>query len=58
MKFKVNYGFAVKGKIRSGALLIEAKDIKAAKDEANKQLSAEHDWHQLNSVIDVTPKQS
>jgi len=54
MKYRANYGYAVKGKLRSGALIIEAKDIREAKVEANKQLAAEYDWHQLNSIIQLT----
>lgn len=52
-KFRVNYGYAIKGKLRAGALILDAKNIQEAKEKANKQLGEEYDWHQVNSIKQV-----
>lgn len=54
IKFKVNYGYAIRGKLRTGALIIDATDAKDAQKKANATLAAEHDWHQLNSIVQLT----
>lgn len=52
-KFRVNYGYSVKGKLRSGALIIDAKDLTDAKNKAVQQLSDEYDWYNINSIKTV-----
>lgn len=57
-KFKVNYGYAVKNKLRTGSLILDAKDRATAKDLAVKQLSEEYDWSQINAIIPLDNKNS
>lgn len=48
--YRVNYAYAVKGKLRSGALILNCKDIADARELATKQLKEEYDWFQVNSI--------
>lgn len=49
--FKVSYAFrGNKNALRTGALVIDAKDAEAARATANSQLGNEHDWHRLTAV--------
>lgn len=56
MKFKVNYGYAVKSKLRTGSLILDAKDREECKKLASKQLGEEYDWYQLNAIIPLDNK--
>jgi len=57
MKFRLNYGYSINGKLRSGALIIDAKDRKDAIAQAKKTLDAEQDWYQINSCSEQKPKE-
>lgn len=52
--FRVNYGFqGIGNKLRSGALVINAKDLKDATKQATEQLNKEHDWFTITSAKEV-----
>lgn len=54
MTFIINYAYkGVGNKMRTGTLIIDAKDKEAAKKAASEQLSKETDWHRLTSVKDT-----
>lgn len=50
MVYRINYGYSIKGKLRSGALILDCKDTTEARKQAAKQLAEEHDWFQINSI--------
>lgn len=48
--FRINFGYkSPKNFLRSGSLIINAKDLKEAVKLAQEQLKREHDWHQITS---------
>lgn len=51
--YRINYGYAVKGKLRSAALILNAKNLTEAKEAAVKQLNEEYDWHNITSIKQV-----
>lgn len=52
--YRVNYGFkGVNNKLRSGSLVLNAKDAKEAVKAANAQLSKEHDWYQITGTREL-----
>lgn len=57
MKVQVNFHYqASNGKLRSSSILVDAVDLKTAKNKATETLAKEHDWYRITSATDVTLK--
>lgn len=57
--FRINYGYkGPNNKLRTGSLILNAKDRKEAIANAKKQLDGEMDWHQLQSCKELDSTQT
>lgn len=52
--YRVNFGYkSPKNFLRSGSLILNAKDVKEAVKLATEQLKKDHDWHQITSTREL-----
>lgn len=57
MKFQINYKYsAPNNKMRTGALILDAIDSKAAIKAATDQLNKELDWFKITASVQLTDK--
>lgn len=57
--YRVNYGYrGLANKLRSGSLILNAKDVKEATKNAVEQLAKEHDWFNITSCKELDSTKS